>query len=169
MKDLLLRIKEVAKKAETAGEDDLLWRDVLVELMRITETLQSRVQSPSAEMGKMLASSSVAKISTMCNPKLARILRAEAMALGKPPSRLVADIVKQFVSNPPAEETGAWWNAPTRVVRALLGRETLTAAVDPSIKEMFESMIPRVKGVTNKSQLLAWVIWNYLDRPTDRS
>ncbi len=169
MEDLRHRIREAAKKAETAGEDEALWRNLLVELLKITETLQSRVESPSAEMGRSLGPSSIAKISTMCNPKLARILRAEAMAQSKPPSRLVADIVNQFVSNPPAEETDTWWNAPTRVVRALMGRETLTAAVDPPIKEMFESMIPRVKGVTNKSQLLAWVIWNHLGRPTDRS
>jgi hypothetical protein len=110
----------------------------------------------------------MAKISTMCNPKLAGILRARAETEGKPPSRLVAEAVRKFVEHPPLDDSPIW-HARLSVVRSLMGRETLTAAVDSSTKEAFEAMLAKVSGVTNKSQLLAWVIWHFLGCPRDRS
>jgi len=169
MEELVYRIREIAKRAEAAGDNVDHWRSLLAELAHLSEALQAKLESVSTSRMESRSVSSPSKISTMCNPKLARILRAEAEAQGKPPSRLVAEIVEQFVSRPPARDSETWWYAPIRIVRSLMGRETLTAAVDSSTKEKFEAMIPRVQGVTNKSQLLAWVIWNHLGRPKDRS
>lgn len=109
------------------------------------------------------------KISSRCNPpKLANILRKEAENLNKKPSRLVAEIVVQFVESPPPEGDG-WWEAPARIVRSLSGRDTISAAVPAETEKRFQMSISKVGGVKTKSQLLAWVVWNHLGRPSDRS
>jgi hypothetical protein len=160
--DVASRIIELGRSAQEANESSA-WQSVADELDRIArqirETLASNNQEPSP---------AVAKISTMCNPKLAAILKAKAQTEGKPPSRLVAEAVRNFVVQPPADGSPIW-HARLSVVRSLMGRDTLTAAVDSTTKQVFESMLPKVVGVTNKSQLLAWVVWHFLGCPSDRT
>jgi hypothetical protein len=160
--DVASRIIELGREAQEANEPSA-WRSILDELDRIARQIREALASDTQE-----SSPSVAKISTMCNPKLAGILKAKAETEGKPPSRLVAEAVRSFVTHPPSDDSPIW-HARLSVVRSLMGRDTLTAAVDATTKQGFESMLPKVVGVTNKSQLLAWVVWHSLGCPRDRS
>lgn len=156
------RILELGRIAQKANAPSA-WRSVLDQLEDIAGQIRAMLTVDTHE-----SPPSVAKISTMCNPKLAGILRAEADTEGKSPSRLVAEAVRKFADHPPSDDSPIW-HARQAVVRSLMGRDTLTAAVDPSTKAAFEAMLPRVAGVTNKSQLLAWVIWHSLGCPRARS